>query len=217
MLFRSASRFHKKQAGGRTLEEVVEPHQIRYKTFGKSRATVKEITWDIIDRKVATFFASIRVSEEDYQAYLYAVREALDSGAAIRASELNRLTLLANQNASNENKFLKGSNYGVGLGEREKEVWNQEAARYARISVDLEARRKLLRKDQNITIQEKQDFIATIQNLSAYWKKANYVQKHKILELTCLNIIVNDKKQLQINILPELQSLFVVVGGPTWI
>jgi DNA invertase Pin-like site-specific DNA recombinase len=213
----NAARFHKKQAGGRTLEEVVEPHQIRYKTFGKSTATVKEITWDVIDKKVATFFAKIRVSEEDYQAYLYAVKEQLDNSAAIRASELNRLTLLANQNASKEAQFLKGSNYGVGLGERETKVWSQERDRYARMSADLDQRKKLIRKDQEITIQEKQDFVRTIQNLSAFWKRASYVQKHRILELTCLNIIVNDKKQLRINILPELESLFILRGGPTWI
>lgn len=213
----NASRFHKKQTDGRTLEEVVAPHQIRYKTLSKSTSSVKEVTWDVIDKAITSFFKKIQVSEEDYQAYLYAVKEDLESGTAKRAQELNRITLLANQNASREAQFLKKTNYGMGLKEREKEIWDKEAARYVRTSSDLDQRKKLLRKDQSITIQEKQEFISTIQNLSATWKRANYVQKHKILELTCLNIIVNEKKQLKVNILPELESLFIVVGGPTWI
>ncbi len=213
----NASRFHKKQAGGLTLEEVVKPNQIRYKTLGKSTSSIKEITWDVIDKAITNFFKKIQVSEEDYQAYLYAVKEDLENGAAKREQELTRLTLLANQNASKEMQFLKKTNFGIGLKEREKEIWDQEAARYVRTGSDLDQRKKLLRTDQSITIQEKQEFISTIQNLSGTWKKANYVQKHKILELTCLNILVNDKKQLKVNILPELESLFIADGGPTWI
>lgn len=55
-------------------------------------------------------------------------------------------------------------------------------------------------------------FIDILNNAKNYYKKASYVQKRKIAKVLFSNIKINTKKELVIQIKPELQTLF----NPIW-
>jgi len=55
-------------------------------------------------------------------------------------------------------------------------------------------------------------FIDILNNAQSYYKKASYVQKRKIAKLLFLNIQINSKKELQIQVKPEVETLF----NPIW-
>jgi len=55
-------------------------------------------------------------------------------------------------------------------------------------------------------------FIDMLNNAKGYYKKASYVQKRKIAKILFLNIKINTKKELAVQIKPELQTLF----NPIW-
>jgi hypothetical protein len=61
-------------------------------------------------------------------------------------------------------------------------------------------------------IVELEVFIDVLNNAKNYYKRANYVQKRKIAKILFLNIKINTKKELVIQIKPELQTLF----NPIW-
>jgi hypothetical protein len=51
-----------------------------------------------------------------------------------------------------------------------------------------------------------------LNNAKSYYKRANFVQKKKIAKILFLNIKINAKKELAVQVKPELQTLF----NPQW-
>ena len=47
-----------------------------------------------------------------------------------------------------------------------------------------------------------------LNNAKKYYEKATYVQKRKIIKILFLNIKINNKKELTVQIKPKLQTLF---------
>ena len=47
-----------------------------------------------------------------------------------------------------------------------------------------------------------------LNNAKKYYEKVTYVQKRKIIKILFLNIKINNKKELTVQIKPELQTLF---------
>ena len=65
-------------------------------------------------------------------------------------------------------------------------------------------------------IIELEVFIDILNNAKNYYKKASYVQKRKIAKILFLNIKINTKKELVIQIKPELQTLFNPIWWSQW-
>jgi len=97
---------------------------------------------------------------------------------------------------------------------------DQEETRiYEESKEDYERKIKSLRKqviemddNERNEIVELEVFIDVLNNAKNYYKKASYVQKRKIAKILFLNIKVNTKKELAVQIKPELQTLF----NPIW-
>lgn len=196
------------------IEDVVDPHQIRYRVSNtKADIKVKEIKWETIDNEIANFLKTIKVNNEDYQAYLFALKEELDNKLLIKESESQRLNLLLNKERSRHNRFLKNTSYGVSLASKKKELWDIEDRNYEdRINKFSKALNEI-QKDSKAEILEKQEFVNSIENLHRFWKKATYVQKHDLLEEICLNIIIYSEKRLTINMKPAIADMFIKSGG----
>lgn len=84
---------------------------------------------------------------------------------------------------------------------------------------DYDRKIKILRKQieemddtERNEIVELEVFIDVLNNAKEYYKKASYVQKRKIAKILFLNIKINTKKELVVQIKPELQTL----SNPIW-
>ena len=197
------------------LEEIVRPDQIRYTCHNrlcKNRGL--EIKWDKIDAKIAEIFGSMQVCEEDYQAYLYAKKEELEQEHVTQKEEIQRLCILINKAEADHRRFLKETNYGVGLTGKIGKNWRDDNRKHEDKIKEYENRKAELRADTRDVLLEQQAFIEKIKSLGKTWKKLDYVQKRKLLEVLCLNMTVNAKKGLQINIKPEIADMFIQSGGP---
>ena len=94
-----------------------------------------------------------------------------------------------------------------------------EARIYEETKSDFDRKIKSLRKQveemddtERNEIVELEVFIDILNNAKNYYKKASYVQKRKIAKILFSNIKINTKKELVIQIKPELQTLF----NPIW-
>lgn len=94
-----------------------------------------------------------------------------------------------------------------------------EARIYEETKEDFDRKIKSLRKQveemddtERNEIVELEVFIDILNNAKNYYKKASYVQKRKIAKILFSNIKINTKKELVIQIKPELQTLF----NPIW-
>lgn len=203
------SRFEKKATTlNLRLENVVKPINIKY-----ILPDSYSFSWPEIDKFLGSEFKKIKVSKEDYQAYLYALREKIENEYKLRNYEIQRLTILINREGSEQDKFFNDTNFGVGLNEAQKSSWDKKSKDFEKRINELENRKKLLREDMRDVILERQSFLSIIANLASQWEKATYVQKREILEIMCLNIIATPKKQLRIELKPEIKSMFIRDGG----
>jgi len=96
---------------------------------------------------------------------------------------------------------------------------NDETRIYEEEKIDFDKKIKFLRKQiedlddkERNEIVELEVFIDMLNNAKGYYKKASYVQKRKIAKILFLNIKINTKKELAVQIKPELQTLF----NPIW-
>lgn len=207
----------KMEKENKELQEVVEAHQIRYQCTNKE-CSHKGFTalWSAIDKKVADLLSSIKVLKYDYQAYLYAKKEDLEVKHIERQQDQYRVNILLNKAEGDYNKFLKKSGYGESLTGKKRDKWEQEDASHEAIIKELEDRKKELRADIREEIFDRQKFVEMIKGLGKFWLKATYVQKRDLLDNFFLNIAIKSEKQLEINIKPELESMFIQDGGPGW-
>ena len=195
------------------IEDVIKPHQIKFRCTNKECPNAVNINWDVIDEKIGKLFKNIKVDKEEYQAYLYALREDLKDQSRKQGSELQRIDMLINKKASEQKRFHEKTNYGVGLTGKRKENWEKQDRGYEADINDLEKRRAFVREDSRDLLYEERAFVETIKSLSKKWKKATYVQKHELVSQILLNITVDNENNLKIAIKPSLESLFVRSGA----
>ena len=197
----------------KAIEDVVKPHQIKFRCTNKECEKSVNINWDVIDEKIGKLFKTIKVDKEAYQAYLYALKEDLKDKSKKQSSELKRIDLLINKKASDQRRFHESTEYGVGLTGKRKENWEKQDHGYERDIKTLDERRAFVREDSKDLLYEQRAFVETIKSLSKKWKKATYVQKHELVSQLLLNITVDSKNNLKIALQPSLESLFVRSGA----
>lgn len=203
-------RFEKKiRVSKESLENVVKPHQIRYRCQG----TKFEILWNKLDELIGKQFKNIRVSKEDYQAYIYYLKVNLEEEHKKYKDELRRETILETESQTKLNDWLEETKYGAGLVGRTRTVWlRNRATREAKVETHADNKARL-RAESRDYFTEETAFTETIRNLGKFWKKASYVQKRNLVEKIALNITITEALDLTVAIKPELESLFIRDGG----
>jgi len=95
----------------------------------------------------------------------------------------------------------------------------EESAIYEATKLDYDKKVQILTKEiENLNEAERNEiveleiFIEILNNAESYYKRANYVQRRKIAQILFLNIQINSKKELVVQVKPELQTLF----NPIW-
>lgn len=208
------ARFDRKAKNeGKELIDIVKMDQIRYRHQGVTKRDTVEYKWSEIDSVLFKEFKKIRVSEQDYQAYLYIKVQEIGQKRDERISLLRSLEVRINKKTNEQEYFYKNSAYGTGLTGKPKDVWEKEEQQYERKIEKLSQQKKELADDNRDYLVEQRHFFELIANLPELWKKANYVQKRGITDILLLNITSTPEKRLTVNIKPELQDLFILDGA----
>lgn len=63
-------------------------------------------------------------------------------------------------------------------------------------------------------MMEYEAFFELLQNADQYYLEANNVQKRMISRILLLNIVLDTRKALQIQVRPGLEGLFSIIGNP---
>ena len=100
--------------------------------------------------------------------------------------------------------------------EEEKEIYENTKDDYDR-RIDL-----LVKEVNNLNEWERNElveleiFIDILNSAEEYYKKAYYVQKRKSAKILFLKIKINSKKEIVVQIKPELQTLFNPIWWDKW-
>lgn len=96
--------------------------------------------------------------------------------------------------------------------EEEKRIYDKEKENFDKQIKFLRKELENLDDIERDWIFELEIFVDMLNNAKKYYEKATYVQKRKIIKILFLNIKINNKKELTVQIKPELQTLF----NPVW-
>ncbi len=205
--------FEPKLKEGKSLADVVNPTQIRYRYQNIGKGKGLEFKWSEIDTFIAKEFQNIEISEEDYQAYLYVKIEDIKNTRQQRSNILSTLRLRIGKLNKERDEFYDQTNAGIGLTGKQKDFWEKKDRIFEARIKELEAQKLEINEDTRDIIAEERNFFDLIRNLPVLWEKSSYVQKREILEILVLNITSDTKKELSIGIKPELATLFIRSGA----
>ncbi|MDQ7023458.1 MAG: hypothetical protein Q9M97_08210 [Candidatus Gracilibacteria bacterium] len=108
-------------------------------------------------------------------------------------------------------KYMK-ENMSIKKDDEEKEIYESTKADYDRKVSLLVKEIGALNEGERNELVELEIFIDILNNAKDYYKNASYVQKRKIAKILFLNIKIDHQKRLQIQVKPELKTLF----NPIW-
>ena len=149
--------------------------------------------------------------EEDFKKYVDYTNQNLENIINITKEKQISLNLQIWRLKSKKETYIKNNISIVKDGE-EKRIYENEKENFdKRIKFLRKELEKLDDIERNDTI-ELEIFIDIINNAEKYYKKASYVQKGKIAKILFLNITIKSKKELTVQIRPELKTLF----NPIW-
>lgn len=195
-----------------TLEEIIKPHQINYRCANKdSKNYWLSVNQEEIDKKILKILWDFKVSDDYYKKYLDFTNKNLENIIKLTKERQTSINLQIWRLQAKKEKYIK-NNMHFKKDDEEKEIYEKEKENF-------DNQIKFLRKElENLDdierdwIFELEMFIDMLNNAKKYYEKANYVQKKKIIKILFLNIKINSKKELIVQIKPELQTLF----NPVW-
>jgi DNA invertase Pin-like site-specific DNA recombinase len=182
-----------------TLKDIVQPHQMTYscgnkhsKSYGVS-ATAQDIDKAIIER-----LKSFQVSEKDFASY--------KNFASVKLKEIGVSTMEQINLKQLEINRLKWDKLNYIDKHMSTKKDREEERIYEKKKADFEAKIKILKSEiedldegERNEIVEIEAMMSVMFNADKYYKKANYVQKRKIVKILFLK--------------PELEGLFSLNGG----
>lgn len=194
------------------LKDVINPHQISYRCANKqSKYYWVAFSQEDIDNKIIEVLKDFKVSENDFKAYIDFTNSRLDdiikTTKEKQASIRLRIWRLKNQRT----EYIK-KNMWYKKDEVEIKIYEETKKDFDKKMEYLEKQNKDLDIWERNEIVELEVFIDMLNDAKNYYKKASYVQKRKITKLLFSNIKINTKKELVIQIKPEVQTLF----NPIW-
>ncbi len=194
------------------LKDVVNPNQIIYRCANKnSKYNNLSITLEEIDNLILKKLETFKVTEEFFENYKKFVNTKLDLILQETKEKIHSKTLEIWRLKSRKNKYMK-DNMSVKKDEDESKLYEEEKLNYDKKINNLTKEIEQLNESERNEIVELEVFMDLLNNAKKYYQKANYVQKGKIAKLLFLNIKIDIKKRHQIQVKPELETLF----SPVW-
>lgn len=184
------------------LTDIVRPKQIKY-----SKAP-NNTDFEIISNALQKAFKKIKITKEDYYAFLIALREEAMESFEQRRSKQKSIQLLINKNTKAEEDFIINSNFGKGLAEKERKIYEKKLQEFKSKGAMYTQKLQEVADESRNEIIELEAFYDTFLSLHTTWGKLSYVQKRKIAEFLLLNICIKNGKVAYIKVKEEFLHLF---------
>ncbi|NUJ97482.1 recombinase family protein [Candidatus Gracilibacteria bacterium] len=194
------------------LKDVISPNQIIYECKRKeSKYYLTRITQEDIDKEVLNALSHFKVGEKEFNEYVSFTNTELDKINLTTKEKISRKNLEISRVQNQRNKFIK-DNMKFKKEGLEGEIYQKEVDSYNGKIQFLRKEIEALDEGERNQILELEIFINVLNNAKEYYKKGNYVQKGKIVSILFSNILLNNKKRLQLQVKPGLETLF----NPIW-
>ena len=194
------------------LKDVVNPNQIMYtcankdSKFYKISTNIKEI-----DEKILKALSKFKIWEKEFLEYKKFINTKLDSITLTTKEKVASKNLEIGRLKTKRTLYIKKYMWWL-KDEEELKIYEDEKSNY-------DKKISLLRKEiENLDEWERNEmleldvFIDVLNNAESYYKRANYVQKGKIAKILFLNIKIDHKKRLQLQVKPEFET----ISRPYW-
>ena len=194
------------------LKDVVKPNQINYKcSHKKSKYKNTSINVEQINAAIEKKLKGFKVSEKDFNLYINYINSQIDWIEKETKEKIESKNKRIGRLVSQKNNYIK-------LNMRFKED-DDEKAIYEQTKKEYDSKIRFLRKEveelddwERNEILEYEMFIDLLSKADQYYKKWDYVQKWKIAKILFLNIKLDPKKRLHIQVKPEFETMF----NPVW-
>lgn len=197
----------KKEWKNLSLKDIVKPNQIRYKTSSDSKEYKIDITFAEIDKIILKALSSFKIWEKEFEEYKKFTNERLENIIKENKEKISRKNTEISRIKKQRDEYIS-KNMWIKKDKLEEKIYNEEKGKFENKINFVRKEIEEIETYERNEIVELEAFINIISNAKKYYQKANYVQKGKIAKILFLNIIVENKKSLKIQVKPELQSLF---------
>ena len=196
-----------------TLKDVVMSHQIKYSVKQiRSKYQGLEINGDMIEKVVAKYLDALKITEEQYQEYVFAMNTKLQKAHNETIERVNVLNMRINTVRGQLTTYIQ-NNMHFKKDKLEGEVYENKKKEFEAKMVRLERERESLGNQERHAIVEYESFLNVMQNAGAYYRKASYVQKARITQIFFSNIVIDTKKRLHLAVKPLFKDLFILNGA----
>ncbi|MCT4617304.1 MAG: recombinase family protein [Candidatus Gracilibacteria bacterium] len=194
------------------LKDVVKPHQIRYRCATKnSKHYGLEVTLADIDNAILKALEYFKVGEKQFKEYINFTNKQLENLTKTTKEKVASKTLEIGRLKAKKENYIKNNLPNI-RDEEEREIYEKTKLEFNKKVRFLRKEIMALDEGERNEIVELEVFIDVLNNAKSYYKRANFVQKKKIAKILFLNIKINAKKELAVQVKPELQTLF----NPQW-
>lgn len=196
------------------LKDIIKPNQINYRC-ANSNSKYYNISYSMedIDKVILNALEGFKVSDDHYKIYVNYVNKKLDEVIEANKEKVSSINLQIWRLKSKKNQYIKNNMHIKEKNTDEYEVYNNEKNEYDRKIEFLRKEINEIDTGERNQILELEMFIDLLNNAKEYYKKATYVQKKKIVKILFLNIKIDQKKRLRIQVKPELETCF----NPSWL
>lgn len=197
-----------------TLWDVVKPSQIRYACKNKnSDMHWFEITFDKIEEVMMRFLKKHLIkSKKVHEMYTNYVNNALAKEQSNENKERRRLQIQLNRTIAKKQEYIR-KNIGRDRDREEEKVYQEEKERLERVIYNLQTEMDELGESERNLVMELEAVLWFMKWAEEYYQNANFVQKRKISELVCSNIIINNLGRIQVYVNSGLEWLLSLNMG----
>lgn len=200
-----------------TLKDVVTSGQIRCKCSTRhSEYQNFDVPYDLIENAIIDMFSTIKITDEDYKKYVEYVSTQLDRIRFEIQEKNSKILFEINKIKWKKTEYIKNNMHVKDRDPEEDRIYNQARRDFDK-QIDVLTQDIVdLNDTERNSIKEFEIFIKILQKAPQYFKKATYVQKRKITDLTILNISVTPEKLVTITVRPWLEDIFdqkIVTGA----
>ncbi len=194
------------------LKDVIKPNQISYRCANKQSSYYwVAFSQEDIDKQIIKVLNDFKVEEKDFKQYIDFTNTRLDDIIKTTKEKQASINLEIWRLKAKKDDYIK-KNMWINKDEDETRIYEETKEDFDRKIKSLRKQVEEMDDTERNEIVELEVFIDILNNAKNYYKKASYVQKRKIAKILFLNIKINTKKELVIQIKPELQTLF----NPIW-
>jgi len=147
-------------------------------------------------------FETIKISDKDYKQYKEFINNELKAQTKANIEKNSHYQLEINRLKSQKEEYIEKNMHMNNRDKEEERIYQSAKARYD-TEIDF-LRKQMAELDQSERdyIKEFEIFVKILQKAPQYFRKASYVQKRKITDLTISNITITAKKRVKITVLP---------------